>query len=63
MHQVAAMENQVGRGLAQIRQDCLEGGAVAVDIGNDGDAHAVSSSYTTQDIHAAFQTPVFAISK
>ena len=39
MRQVAAVEDQVGRGLAQIREDRLERGSIPVDIGYDGDAH------------------------
>ena len=37
--QVAAMEDQVGRSLLQIREDCLKRGSVAVDVGDDRDAH------------------------
>jgi hypothetical protein len=37
--QIAAVHNQVGGGLPQILQDCLEGGAIAVNVGNDRDAH------------------------
>ena len=36
--QIATVENQVGRSLPQIRQDRLERGQVAVDVGYDGDA-------------------------
>src|ERR1022692_3821645 len=45
--QIAAVEDQVGRGLPQIRQDCLERGKVAVDVGDDGDAHHSSPGYLT----------------
>ena len=37
--QIAAVKDQIGRGLPQIRQDRLKRGAVAVDVGYDGDAH------------------------
>ena len=37
--QIAAVEDQVGRGLPQIRQDGLKRGSVAVDVGYDCDAH------------------------
>jgi hypothetical protein len=37
--QVAAMEDQVWRGLLQIGQDCLKRGSVAVDVGYNCDAH------------------------
>ena len=37
--QVAALEDQVGRSLPQIGQDCLKRGSVAVDVGYDCDAH------------------------
>jgi hypothetical protein len=39
LRQIAAVENQVGRSLPQIRQDSLECGSVAVDVGYDCDAH------------------------
>ena len=39
--QIAAVEDQVGRSLPQIRQDCLKGGSVAVDVGYDCDAHQI----------------------
>ena len=39
--QIAAVEDQVGRGLPQIRQDCLKRGSVAVDVGYDCDAHSL----------------------
>src|ERR1017187_8435128 len=45
--QIAAVEDQVGRGLPQIRQDCLKRAEVAVDVGYDGDAHHRSPSYLT----------------
>ena len=41
--QIAAVEDQVGRGLPQIRQDCLKRGSVAVDVGYDGDAQRSST--------------------
>jgi hypothetical protein len=43
VRQIAAMENQVGRCLPQVRQDCLKRGSVAVDVGYDCDAHHRSS--------------------
>ena len=39
--QIAAVKDQVGRGLPQIRQNGLKRGSVAVDVGNDCDAHHV----------------------
>lgn len=43
VRQVAAVEDQVGRGLSQIRQDCLKRGSVSVDVRHDCDAHHNSS--------------------
>jgi len=37
--QVAAVENEIGGHPPQVGQDCLEGGPVAVNAGDDGDAH------------------------
>src|SRR6202011_1552292 len=42
--QIAAVEDHVGSGLPQIRQDCLKRGSVAVDVGYDRDAHYPCSS-------------------
>jgi hypothetical protein len=39
VRQIAAVEDYVGRGLPEIRQDRLKRGAVAVDVGYDSDAH------------------------
>jgi hypothetical protein len=33
------VQDQVGRRLAEIGKDGLEGGPVAVDVGDDGDPH------------------------
>ena len=41
VRQIAAVQNQVGRGLPQIRQDCLKRGSIAVYVGDDCDAHAL----------------------
>ena len=41
--QVAAMNDQVGGNSAQIRQHCLKRGLVAVDVGDNGDAHLLRS--------------------
>jgi hypothetical protein len=38
--EIAAVEDQVGRCLAQIRQNCFEGREIAVNVGYDGDAHS-----------------------
>jgi hypothetical protein len=39
VREITAVENQVGRGLLEIGQDCLECGSVSVDVGEDCDAH------------------------
>jgi|SRR5579872_5137319 len=37
--QIAAVQDQVGRGLPKIRQNRLKSGPVAMDVGDDGDTH------------------------
>jgi hypothetical protein len=38
------VENQVGGGLPQIRQDCFKSGSIAVNVGYYCDAHCGSST-------------------
>ena len=39
MHQVAAVQDQVGRGFAQVGEHRLEGGPVAVNVRYNRNAH------------------------
>jgi hypothetical protein len=41
VRQIAAVQNQVGCGLSQIRQDRLKGSSIAVYVGDDCDAHVL----------------------
>src|ERR1700691_1961455 len=42
--EVASVINEVGRLIAQVREDSFEGGEVAVDVRKDGDAHRTGAS-------------------
>jgi hypothetical protein len=54
MRQIAAVEDQVGRGLAQIREDCVKRGSIAVDVGHDCDAHHSSPAANSATISPIF---------
>jgi len=55
VRQIAAVEDQVGRGLPQIRHDRLKRGAVAVDVGYDGEDRPPAGKYIQKKISKLFR--------
>jgi hypothetical protein len=47
------VENQVGRGLPQIVEDCFERNPIAVDVGHDCDTHPGSGVKPSKNVRDA----------
>src|SRR5204863_5746868 len=57
VRQIAAVQDQVGRGFLQIRQHRLKSSSIAVDVGYDGNSHAGVISISGGRVEGCFQPP------